>query len=1027
MIERVVAFSLAHRLLVAFAVAVLVVLGIRAYVDLPVDAVPDITNVQVQVLTNAPGLAPLEVEQLVTRPVELAMAGLPGVTQVRSTSRTSVSAVTIVFTDDTDLAYARSLVSQRLPAAREAIPPSANRPDLGPLTTGLGEVVHFTIEWPGHEPRELRTVFDWEIARALRQVPGVVEVNAWGAGARQIEVRLRPADMQAHGVTQHDVEEALLSAGQSGGGGALDRGQDQVLVRFDGQFRSVDEVGRQVVAARGAGTSVLVRDVATVRDGEGFRASAATSDGRGETLNAMAQMVAGGNAHTIVPLVEARLRELGERLPKGVVIRPFYVRTHLVDRVLATVGRSLVEGGLVVVVVLFAFFGDVRSALVVATTIPLAMLGAFFGMRAIGATGNLMSLGAVDFGLVVDGAVVVVEGMLAAMALRSISAKDALVREGREVGGSLAFGVVIIGIVYVPVLLLEGVEGKMFRPMALTVLFALATAFVLTFTWVPVLASVLVTKAHAEDGVVVRLAKRALLPVSSWLLARPWAAAGVFVSMLALGLTASVGRGAEFVPRLEEGDLVVQLTRPASISLRESIAGTSAVEKALVKFPEVVRVVSRSGSPDVATDIMGIEQSDVFVILKPPAEWKTARTREGLVTAMEDALREAQPGTLFNFTQPIEMRSQELLGGIKADVGVKVFGEDIGELTRLANAIASAIESVPGAADVRVEATTGLEMISARPDSEGLSRHGAKADDVRVMLEAMRAGRQAGVLVEGEKRFDVVVRLDGPPPPNVAAFLDVPVPVSGKRVVPLGELAHVRTEEGPAQLSREGARRRVLVEANVRGRDLASFVGDIQKKLSAIERPPGYYVELAGQYENLVRAEKRLAVVVPLTLVAIFALLWLAFREALPSVLVFANVPAAASGGIVGLALRGMPFSISAAVGFIALFGVATMNGVVLLGAVRRLEREGHSAREAARLGVEERIRPVLTTAVVASLGFLPMALATGTGAEVQRPLATVVTFGLVTATCVTLGVLPAAYAALARKKPDGAAPASVV
>lgn len=1011
MIGKIVEWSLGHRAFVLFCVVVLVAFGAKAYADLPVDAVPDISNVQVQVLTNAPGLAPLEVEQLVTRPVELAMAGLPGVEVVRSASRAGVSAVTIVFRDDVELAYARSLVSQRLASAREAIPPSARRPELGPLSTGLGEIYHFTLAWPGHEGRALREIFDWEIAQSLRTVPGVVEVNAWGGSARQVEVRLRPFDMQALGISQRAVEEALASAGASGGGGSLDRGGEQVLVRFDGQFRSVEDVARHVVAARPGGVAVLVRDVAEVREGDGFRASAATLDGKGETVYGMVQMIAGGSAHATVPLVEARIAEIRKRLPPGVTIEPFYVRTKLVDRVLATVGHSLGEGGVVVIVVLLLFLGNLRAAFVVATTIPIAMLGAFLCMRAIGASGNLMSLGAVDFGLVVDGSVVVVEGMLAAMVAHSISSRDALVKEGHEVGGPVAFGVTIIGVVYLPVLMLEGVEGKMFRPMAMTVLFALAIAFVLTFTWVPVAASVLVSRSHPGEGFVLPWVRRAFVPALRTSMRYPRVAVAFAFALAAVGGLVASQRGGEFVPRLEEGDLVVQVTRPPSVSLAEAIAGTTAVERALGSFPEVLRVVSRTGSPDVATDIMGVEQSDVFVLLRPVAEWKTAKDREHLVAAMEAAVRKALPGTVFSFTQPIEMRSQELLGGVRSDLGIKIFGDDLSELTRLGREVSTLLERVPGAVDVRVEPTSGLSMLTARPDAAGLARHGVHAEDVRIAIEAMRAGRAVGVLVEGERRFDVMVRLDAPPSPTPTALSDWLVPLGDGRVVPLGELTRVRSEDGPAQVGRENARRRVLVEANVRGRDLSSFVHDVKARLDRIALPPGYHFVLAGQYENLERATARLALVVPLTLLGIVGLLYFAFRRVLPALLVFANVPAAASGGVIALAARSMPLSISAAVGFIALFGVATMNGVVLLTAIRRWEDSGLDASAAARRAAEERLRPVLTTAVVASLGFLPMALATGTGAEVQRPLATVVVGGLVTATLLTLGVLPSVYA----------------
>jgi cobalt-zinc-cadmium resistance protein CzcA len=1018
MIGSIVAWSLRWRVLVVLAVLALGAIGVRAWLALPLDAVPDTTNVQVQVLTNAPGLSPLEVEQLVTRPVELAMTGIPGVEHIRSTSRAAVSAVTVVFRDDVDFQLARSLVSQRLPAAREAIPASSGRPEVGPFTTGLGEIYHFTIAWPGHSPREVRTLFDWEIAYALRSVPGVVEVNGWGGDSRQVEVRLRDADLRALRVSQMEVEDTLLGGGANAGGGALVRGEEQVLVRLDGQYRTVDDVADQIVTTRD-GVAIRVRDVATVRDGSAFRQSAATADGKGETVYGMVQMIAAGNAHEVAARVKARLADIEKRLPAGAKIEPFYDRASLVDKVLATVKRSLLEGGIVVVVVLLAFLGDVSAGLIVATAIPISMLGAFAMMQALGMSGNLMSLGAIDFGLVVDGAVVVVEGALASMATRRFTARMALEEEGRAVGTPIAFGVFIIGVVYAPVLMLEGVEGKMFRPMAWTVLFALGTSLVLAFTWIPAVASIVLRKAHEGDVWLVRWIRRVYAPVLDAFVRRPLVAAALAVALVAVGLVAGAGRGAEFVPRLEEGDLAIQITRPPSVSLEEAVRGTTDVERVLRTFPEVRRVVSRTGSPDVATDVMGVEQSDVFVILAPRGEWKSAHTREELVERMSEALQKALPGTSFGFTQPIEMRFQELLGGMKSDVGVKVHGDDLATLTRLGEEIRGVLEHTQGVADVRMEPTTGLPLATIRPNLRRAARLGVRIDEVRAAVESLRAGRDVGLLVDGERRFPVVVRADAPPPPTPAQLAAFPLVLEGGRMLSLGDVADVNIEEGPAQVSREAARRRVLVECNVRGRDLAGFVQEAQRKVGAIAMPPGYYVTFSGQYENLEHAATRLAIVVPATLGAIFLVLYLAFHEVVPALLIFLNVPVAASGGLIALWARNLPLSISAAVGFIALFGVATLNGVVLLSAVMRREEDGLPPKEAAREAAHQRLRPVLTTAVVASLGFLPMAIATGTGAEVQRPLATVVMGGLGTATLLTLGVLPALWGLVRRPRED--------
>jgi cobalt-zinc-cadmium resistance protein CzcA len=1023
MIGAIVAWSLNNRVLVALLVFALAAVGVRSYLTLPVDAVPDVTNVQVQVLTNAPGLSPIEVEQLVTRPVELALTGIPGATQIRSISRPAVSAVTIVFDDDVDLSDARTLVAQRLPKASEVVPASSDRPEMGPFTTALGEIYHFTVAWPGHSLKELRTVLDWDVALPLRSVPGVVEVNAWGGDERQIEARLRASDLRALGVSAHEVEEALLGGGHNAGGGAIERGGEQILVRLDGRYTSAEQVGAQVVRTREGAAPILVRDVATVKDGAKFRQSVATADGKGETIYVMVQMIAHGNARDVVQAVRERLDELTTRLPAGVVIEPFYDRAEFVERVLGTVQKSLLEGGGLVIVLLFIFLGDLGAGVVVATVIPLAMLGAFTLMRLTGVSGNLMSLGAIDFGLVVDGAIVVIEGTLATMAVSKLNARDALEEGGRTVGRAIAFGVFIIGIVYVPILLLEGVEGKTFRPMALTVLFALATALVLTFTWVPALASIVLRRAHEGDVFVIRWTRRVYRPFLDALMPRPWVATALAVVLIAVGVGAGLTRGAEFVPRLEEGDLVVQLTRPPSVSLAEAAHGTGDIERTLLAFPEVRRVVSRTGSPDVATDVMGLDMSDIFILLKPRGTWTTADTREGLVEAFEAALHKALPGATFGFTQPIEMRVQELLGGVKSDLGIAIHGDDLPTMRRLADEIAARFQATPGAADVRVEPTGGLPSATIVPNPVKMGRLGVHPDELRAAVETLRAGRKVGTFVDSERTFDVVLRVDQPPAAEAAELARTPILVEGGRQVLLGDVADVTVAEGPAQLSRQHGRRRVLVEGNVRGRDLATFVAELKERLSAIELPPRYAYAVTGQYENLVRATARLAIVVPATLLLIFVLLWLTFHEARSALLIFLNVPAAASGGLVALTARGLPLSISAAVGFIALLGVATMNGVVLLSSVRRREAAGADARTAALEGAHERLRPVLTTAVVASLGFLPMAIATGTGSEVQRPLATVVMGGLVTATLLTLGVLPTLYAWTHRKRAEAGSP----
>jgi cobalt-zinc-cadmium resistance protein CzcA len=1022
MIAALVEASVRSRLVVVLVTILGALLGIRAYRELPIDAAPDLTNVQVQILSNAPGLSPLETENLVTRPVELAMAGIPGTTVVRSLSRAGVSAVTIVFRDDVELDRARQLVAQRLPEAREAVPRFASAPEMGPPSTGLGEIFHFVVRWPGHSLREVRSVLDWEIALPLKLVPGVVEVNAWGGERREIDVRLRTQDLQAYELSVGDVERAVGGAGVALGGGALVSGDEQLQVRLDGTYRTLDDVADQVVKVRDRAPPVLVRDVATVREGSPMRQSAATANGQGEVVYAMAQMVAGGNAHAIVRDVKARLDELKPRLPEGMVLETIYDRTSLVDRVLGTVRSSLLEGGVVVALVLLLFLGDLRAGIVVASAIPLAMLAAFGCMRVAGVSGNLMSLGAIDFGLVVDGAVVVVEGALATMAARRVSAAEALVHEARAKGRPLALAMLILSVVYVPVLMLEGVEGKLFRPMALTVLFALGAALVLSFTWIPAIASMLLRGAHDEEPRVVRALRATHERLLAPLVARPWLAFTLALTLVGLGLLALVGRGAEFVPRLDEGDFVVQVTRPASLSLAEAVEGAGDVERALRAFPEVRSAVSRMGSPDVATDVMGLEQSDVFVLLAPRSTWSSAKTPDELAARMSEALTKALPGATFGITQPIEMRTSELLGGVKSDVGVVIFGDDLEALRNLEGEVIRGLRGLRGAADVRGEALEGMGILSVRPDPLRAGRAGISPSAIAATVELLRAGRPVATLREGERRYDVVLRDDAPPAPTVEAFRQSSVLTERGKPVPLGDVASIITSDAPAVVGREHARRRVLVECNVRDRDLAGFVGDARAMLGRIDKPKSFSFEIRGQYDHLVSSLERLAIVVPVVLLALVALLFLTFNALRPTLLVLANVPIAASGGVIALAARGLPLSISAAIGLIALFGVATLNGVVLLSGVLDRIKSGETTDQAVVQGARDRFRPVLTTAFVAALGFVPMASASGSGAEVQRPLATVVIGGLVTATVLTLLLLPALARAVL-VKPQGAAP----
>jgi cobalt-zinc-cadmium resistance protein CzcA len=1016
MIDRLILFSLRNRFGITMAAVILVLAGSVALSRLPIDAMPDVTSVQVQILTKAPALGPLEVEQFITRPVENAMSGLPALEQIRSVSRYGISAVTVVFRDGTDIYWARNLVAQRLSAAQEAIPRDVERPEMGPITTGLGEVFHFVLEGDGVSPMELRTILDWDIAYRLRSVPGVIEVNSWGGLAKQFHVLVDPARLLAYRLSLPQVFEALERNNLNRGGGIIEKGGEAYVIRGEGMVSGIEDLEKVVIGTTGEGTPILVRQVAEAREGSILRIGGATRDGKGETVIGMVLMLQNENAREVVSRVKAALVELEPSLPKGVRIIPFYDRQALVSRVIATVSKNLVEGGLLVFAVLLLLLGNLRGGLIVASAIPLSMLIAFLGMVRAGISGNLMSLGAIDFGLIVDGSVVMVENIIRRLAGRSLRPEDrreAIAGAAREVGRPIVFAVGIILIVYLPILTLSGIEGKMFRPMAWTVVFAVAGSLLLSLTLVPVLCSLLLPERIDErETWLLRQAHRLYRPVLRRAMARPRATALIAASVFAVSLGCAALLGAEFVPRLDEGDIVIQASRLPSVSLSQSLSSTTEIEKVLLRFPEVRTVVSRTGSPEVATDVMGLDLSDVFVILKPRREWRSGRDRERLIAAMHEALEAAVPGNVFSFTQPIEMRFNELIAGARSDLAVKIFGDDLDVLAQKGRDLAAILSAVRGVADVRVEQTAGLPMVRVRVDRDRIARLGVSVEDALSAVEAARSGRVVGSVLEGRRRFDIAVRLAEGIAADPHALAAVPVGAPDGRLIPLGQLAEIVVGEGPAQISREQALRRITVEANVRGRDIGGFVAEARRVVAQrLSLPPGYYVAWGGQFEHLTAASRRLMVAVPVALLLIFALLYGAFGSARSAVLIFLNVPMAATGGIFALLLRGMPFSISAGVGFIALFGVAVLNGVVLVSFVRRLQEETDiDAGQAAARAAEVRMRPVLMTALVASLGFVPMALATGAGAEVQKPLATVVIGGLLTSTLLTLVVLPALY-----------------
>src|SRR5262245_22110298 len=1026
MAERLVEAALRARLLVAILTLLVVAVGIVAFRNLPIDAVPDITNVQVQILTRTAPLGPVEVERYVTFPIEAAMSGLPDVAEIRSVSRFGLSAVTVVFQDGVNVYFARQLVSERLPAAREAIPQGFGSPELGPVTTGLGEVYQFVVRGP-YSPMELKEILDWQIAYRLRSVPGVTEVSGEGGFTKQYQVIVDPAKLVAYRLSIGQVFRALEANNVVGGGGYIEKGGEAYLVQGEGLVEDSEAIAGIVVATSPEGVPITVRQLGTVQIGSPPRIGAATRDGEGEAVIAMTLMLKGANARAVAKDVKAELDRLLPSLPPGITIEPFYDRAKLVDQVIHTVAKNLIEGGLLVIAVLFLLLGNLRGGLIVASAIPLSMLVAFTGMTAAGISGNLMSLGAIDFGLIVDGAVVMVENIIRRKSGSGAAHRDHLhtVRTAAtEVARPIAFGVGIIVMVHVPILTLGGIEGKMFRPMAYTVIFALLGSLVLSLSVIPVFASFFLHGPIAErETVLLRWARRAYEPLLDRAIARPALSMAAAGGVLAVALVVTPFLGSEFVPRLDEGDLTLQAWRLPSIALGESLRSTTQIERVLKRFPEVTSVVSRTGTPDVATDVMGMELSDIFVGLKPRDEWTTAHTKEELVEKMEAALDEAMPGVGISFTQPIEMRFNELIAGVRSDVALKIFGDDLAVLKERADAAARVLGSIPGARDLKVDQVAGLPVLRVKIDRQKIARYGINAADVVAAIEAAGAGRSVGTGFEGRRRCDSAVRVAAPGTEGTEGYAGRPVAAPDGSLIPLGQLAEIVVEEGPAQVSRERISRRIVVEANVRGRDIGSFVDEAQRELAdKVPLPRGYYYEWGGQFENLRAARARLAIAVPATLLIIFVILFMTFNAAKPALLIFLNVPMAATGGIFALALRQMPFSISAAVGFIALFGVAVLNGVVLMSYVLQMRREGLGAEDAARRGARIRLRPVLTTALVASLGFVPMALSQSPGAEVQRPLATVVIGGLVTSTALTLLLLPSLYAWLeARQAPHEA------
>jgi cobalt-zinc-cadmium resistance protein CzcA len=1012
--QRLVELALRYRVLVLLATMFVVAMGVISLRNLPIDVEPDITPNQVLVLTRAPSLSPLEVEQLLSYPVEIAMSGLPGLTHVQSTSKYGLSYVALYFKDGMDPYFCRNLVLERLSQAKEAIPPGVGVPEMGPITTGLGEIYQFRVTGPGRSLMELRSILDWDIAPKLRQVPGIVEVNSQGGELKTYEVEVDSDKLTGYHIPLSRAIDALSKNNANAGGAYLEQGEQQSLIRGEGLIGSLSDIENIVVASSPTGTPILVRNIGDVRFAPMVRRGFATENGKGEIVVGVAMMLLGENSRTVADRVKGSLAEIQKTLPPGVRIQTLTDRKDLVNRTIHTVSRNLIEGGLLVIAVLLLLLGSLRAGLVVSLAIPFSMLVAVTGMVTAKISGNLMSLGAIDFGLIVDGSVVIIENILRRLHHRKPEEEPGeIIRSAaREVAKPIFFGVAIIFLVYVPILRLGGVEGKLFKPMAATVLFALLASLVIALTLMPVLSWYVLRKQNAEKQTwIMRKMDRLYRPTLKRALRSPFWTGGIAFAIFALSLIAIPFLGAEFIPSLDEGSILVQMYRVPGISISESLHGNQIIETVLREFPEVSQVFSRTGSPEVATDPMAIDQSDVYVALKPKDQWPTSRTKNELIAVMQKRLNEEAPGAVYSFSQPIQMRMQELTeGGSRSDIAIKLFGDDLDVLRQKADQIASVVSKVPGAADVRAERVSGLPYLRIRIRREALARHNLVAADVLDTIETI-GGKPVGQIVEGNRRFTMQVRFPQRQRASADAISNLKVGDNEGHFIPLAQLADVQEEEGPAQISREGGQRRISVEVNVRGRDLASFVAAAQKAVAANVRIPSeYQLEWGGQFEQLKSASQRLAIVVPAALILIFVLLYFNFGAASPALLIFMNIPMAATGGLLALLVRGMPFSISAGVGFIALFGIAVLNGIVLLTYIRELQHEGLPIEAAVEQGAETRLRPVLMTALVASLGFIPMAVSQGAGAEVQRPLATVVIGGLITSTMLTLLVLPSLY-----------------
>jgi cobalt-zinc-cadmium resistance protein CzcA len=1035
MIHRIITFSVRNKFIIGLLTLAMVAAGIWSLTKVPIDAVPDITNNQVQVLTQAPNLGTREMEQYVTYPIEVEMANLPGVIEIRSISRFGLSAVTIVFEEDMGTYLPRQLVAEKLNRVKEEIPQSFGQPFIGPISTGLGEIFQYTLEVDEayadqYDATELRTIQDWIIRRQMAMVPGVVEVNAFGGYKKQYEVAVSTDRLRAMDITIDQILEALETNNSSTGGAYIEKDHMANFIRGEGLAKSLDDLRETVVTNRN-GIPITVNDVAEVKYGHMMRYGGLTKDGKGEAVGGMILMLKGANSNQVIADVKDRMTKIEKSLPKGVTVKPFLDRSDLIDRTTSTVQNNLVEGALIVIFVLVFLLGNWRGGLIVASSIPLSLLFAFILMHVFDVWANLMSLGAIDFGIIVDGAVIIVEGtvfMLHEKVLKgnSIDKKErdeTAIQASGKMMKSAFFGQLIILIVFIPILALEGIEGKMFRPMALTFMFAMIGVMILCLTYVPMMSSLFLRVSKREKkswgDKIIESIEQVYSRILKKTMQHSRMVIGISIVLLGVSIFIFSRMGGEFIPKLDEGDIAFHTILKPGSNLTEVIQATTTVERIILKkFPEATQVISRFGVSDVPTDLMPMDMADCFIILKPKDEWETASTKAELIEKLHAELKKI-PGLDFEFTQPIEMRFNELMTGVREDVAIKIFGEDLDVLASKAREISQIIADVDGIGDMRVESTTGLPQITISYSREKLAQYGLRIADINHLIETAFSGAHAGVIFEGERRFDLVVRLVENERKSIQNVQDLFVDLPNGGQIPLSEVAEIRYQTGPMQISRDNTNRRTYVGVNVRGRDIQSFVEEVSDKLDAeLDLPPGYYVRYGGAFENLERATKRLKLLVPLALALIFALIYLALRSFQETAMIYMAIPLAAIGGVFSLWLRDMPFSISAGVGFIVLFGVAVLNGLVLISAWKELKEEGIThIDELIAQGARRRIRPILLTALTDILGFLPMALSTSAGAEVQQPLATVVIGGMISATLLTLFVLPILYRTIENKK----------